>query len=245
LRCIHQHPPAPWSYPRHTTSRSSPLILRGELLLGRGRHRAPTSHSAGHLLATAKIYGTRPSGSAAAILVAAVAFGVRASVDAGDQTGGPAAVPPTSGPSPTATVPGVSTGRLAEAADHPIALQLRNLQVLGEIAVEQNSTIVFPAQFLDSARAASLRDRRKGRPRGRTDGAGAGSRVAGRRPRRRGLLRAGSAPRLPCAWSRLPTPLVARAGLRVFCVVLRSVGLCRARGETRDAGHPRYEGRSR
>jgi hypothetical protein len=46
--------------------------------------------------------------------------------------------------------------RLAEAADviadHPIALQLRNLQVLGEIAVEKNSTIVFPAQFPDSAR---------------------------------------------------------------------------------------------
>jgi hypothetical protein len=50
----------------------------------------------------------------------------------------------------------LSAGRLAEAADviadHPIALQLRNLQVLGEIAVEKNSTIVFPAQFLDSAR---------------------------------------------------------------------------------------------
>jgi regulator of protease activity HflC (stomatin/prohibitin superfamily) len=51
----------------------------------------------------------------------------------------------------------LSAGKLAEAADviaaHPIALQLRNLQVLGEIAVEKNSTIVFPAQFLDSARA--------------------------------------------------------------------------------------------
>jgi len=53
----------------------------------------------------------------------------------------------------------LSAGKLAEAADviaqHPIALQLRNLQVLGEIAVEKNSTIVFPAQFLDSARALS------------------------------------------------------------------------------------------
>jgi regulator of protease activity HflC (stomatin/prohibitin superfamily) len=53
----------------------------------------------------------------------------------------------------------LSAGRLAEAADvmadHPIALQLRNLQVLGEIAVEKNSTIVFPAQFLESARAAA------------------------------------------------------------------------------------------
>ncbi|GAB3979341.1 slipin family protein [Actinoallomurus acanthiterrae] len=53
----------------------------------------------------------------------------------------------------------LSAGRLAEAADviadHPVALQLRNLQVLGEIAVEKNSTIVFPAQFLDSTRALS------------------------------------------------------------------------------------------
>ena len=50
----------------------------------------------------------------------------------------------------------LSAGKLAEAADvindHPIALQLRNLQVLGEIAVERNSTIVFPAQFIDSVR---------------------------------------------------------------------------------------------
>lgn len=47
-----------------------------------------------------------------------------------------------------------SAGKLGEAADiiasHPIALQLRNLQVLAEIAVEKNSTILFPAQFLDS-----------------------------------------------------------------------------------------------
>jgi regulator of protease activity HflC (stomatin/prohibitin superfamily) len=46
----------------------------------------------------------------------------------------------------------LSADRLADAADvmarHPIALQLRNLQVLGEIAVEKNSTIVFPAQFM-------------------------------------------------------------------------------------------------
>ncbi len=51
----------------------------------------------------------------------------------------------------------LSAGKLAEAADviaaHPVALQLRNLQVLGEIAVERNSTIVFPAQFLDRVRA--------------------------------------------------------------------------------------------
>ncbi|MHC1557868.1 slipin family protein [Actinomycetospora sp. C-140] len=50
----------------------------------------------------------------------------------------------------------LSAGKLAEAADviaaHPISLQLRNLQVLSEIAIERNSTIVFPAQFLDSVR---------------------------------------------------------------------------------------------
>ena len=33
---------------------------------------------------------------------------------------------------------------------HPIALQLRNLQVLTEIAAEKNSTIIFPAQFMDT-----------------------------------------------------------------------------------------------
>ncbi|MEE1767456.1 slipin family protein [Streptomyces sp. JV185] len=51
----------------------------------------------------------------------------------------------------------LSANRLAEAADvisdHPIALQLRNLQILAEIAAEKNSTIVFPAQFLESVRA--------------------------------------------------------------------------------------------
>jgi len=51
----------------------------------------------------------------------------------------------------------LSVGKLAEAADvivaHPIALQLRNLQVLAEVAIEKNSTIIFPAQFMDSVRA--------------------------------------------------------------------------------------------
>jgi regulator of protease activity HflC (stomatin/prohibitin superfamily) len=51
----------------------------------------------------------------------------------------------------------LSVGKLAEAADviadHPIALQLRNLQILAEIAIEKNSTIVFPAQFMPSVRA--------------------------------------------------------------------------------------------
>jgi regulator of protease activity HflC (stomatin/prohibitin superfamily) len=48
----------------------------------------------------------------------------------------------------------LSAQKLGEAADiigqHPIALQLRNLQTLTEIATEKNSTIVFPAQFMDT-----------------------------------------------------------------------------------------------
>jgi regulator of protease activity HflC (stomatin/prohibitin superfamily) len=51
----------------------------------------------------------------------------------------------------------LSATKLGEAADiiaaHPIALQLRNLQVLSDIAVEKNSTIVFPAQFMDTVRS--------------------------------------------------------------------------------------------
>jgi regulator of protease activity HflC (stomatin/prohibitin superfamily) len=47
-----------------------------------------------------------------------------------------------------------SADKLGQAADiiaaHPIALQLRNLQVLSEIAVEKNSTIIFPSQFMDT-----------------------------------------------------------------------------------------------
>lgn len=50
----------------------------------------------------------------------------------------------------------MSATKLGEAADiiskHPVALQLRNLQVLSEIAVEKNSTIVFPAQFMDTVK---------------------------------------------------------------------------------------------
>lgn len=48
----------------------------------------------------------------------------------------------------------LSSTKLGQAADiiskHPIALQLRNLQVLGEIAVEKNSTIIFPNQFMST-----------------------------------------------------------------------------------------------
>jgi len=51
----------------------------------------------------------------------------------------------------------LSAAKLGEAADiiaaHPIALQLRNLQVLSDIAVEKNSTIVFPSQFMDTIRS--------------------------------------------------------------------------------------------
>jgi regulator of protease activity HflC (stomatin/prohibitin superfamily) len=53
----------------------------------------------------------------------------------------------------------LSAGKLAEAADiiakSPVALQLRNLQILAEIAVEKNSTIVFPAQMFDSLHGLS------------------------------------------------------------------------------------------
>lgn len=54
----------------------------------------------------------------------------------------------------------LSAGKLSEAADiiqkHPIALQLRNLQVLLEISAEKNSTIIFPNQFM-----ATLQDLRR------------------------------------------------------------------------------------
>jgi len=59
----------------------------------------------------------------------------------------------------------LSAGRLAEAADviadHPVALQLRNLQILAEIAAEKNSTIFFPAQLLDSAARSPASSRRR------------------------------------------------------------------------------------
>jgi len=48
----------------------------------------------------------------------------------------------------------LSAKKLGEAADviaaHPIALQLRNLQVLTDVAQEKNSTIIFPSQFMDT-----------------------------------------------------------------------------------------------
>lgn len=48
--------------------------------------------------------------------------------------------------------------KLGEAADiisvHPVALQLRTLQTMAEIAVEKNSTIIFPAQFMTTVSEA-------------------------------------------------------------------------------------------
>ena len=39
-------------------------------------------------------------------------------------------------------------------AQHPVALQLRTLQTMSEIATEKNSTIIFPAQFMTTVREA-------------------------------------------------------------------------------------------
>ena len=48
----------------------------------------------------------------------------------------------------------LAAGRLAEAADvmleHPLALQLRNLQTLLEIAVDKNSTVIFPSPLMST-----------------------------------------------------------------------------------------------
>jgi regulator of protease activity HflC (stomatin/prohibitin superfamily) len=48
--------------------------------------------------------------------------------------------------------------KLGEAADiitaHPVALQLRTLQTMAEIATEKNSTIIFPAQFMTNVQEA-------------------------------------------------------------------------------------------
>ena len=48
--------------------------------------------------------------------------------------------------------------KLGQAADiianHPVALQLRTLQTMAEIAIEKNSTIIFPAQFMTTVKEA-------------------------------------------------------------------------------------------
>jgi regulator of protease activity HflC (stomatin/prohibitin superfamily) len=49
--------------------------------------------------------------------------------------------------------------KLGQAADintqHPVALQLRTLQTMAEIATEKNSTIIFPAQFMTTVQEAT------------------------------------------------------------------------------------------
>jgi len=46
-------------------------------------------------------------------------------------------------------------GQAAEIiAAHPVALQLRTLQTMAEIATEKNSTIIFPAQFMTTVKEA-------------------------------------------------------------------------------------------
>jgi regulator of protease activity HflC (stomatin/prohibitin superfamily) len=46
-------------------------------------------------------------------------------------------------------------GQAAEIiAKHPVALQLRTLQTMAEIATEKNSTIIFPAQFMTTVKEA-------------------------------------------------------------------------------------------
>ncbi len=48
----------------------------------------------------------------------------------------------------------LAAGELARASDvmlaHPLALQLRNLQTIAEVAVDKNSTVVFPAPLMST-----------------------------------------------------------------------------------------------
>ena len=48
----------------------------------------------------------------------------------------------------------LAAGELGRASDvmmaHPLALQLRNLQTLVEVAVDKNSTVVFPAPLMST-----------------------------------------------------------------------------------------------
>ncbi len=59
--------------------------------------------------------------------------------------------------------------KLGEAADiitaHPVALQLRTLQTMAEIATEKNSTIIFPAQFMSTVQEALTTLKRDAEPR--------------------------------------------------------------------------------
>ena len=63
--------------------------------------------------------------------------------------------------------------KLGEAADiisqHPVALQLRTLQTMSEIATEKNSTIIFPAQFMTTVQEAISMIRQDSRADSRSD----------------------------------------------------------------------------
>jgi len=71
----------------------------------------------------------------------------------------------------------LAAGELATASDvmmaHPLALQLRNLQTLVEVAVDKNSTVVFPAPLMSTiAELATFLERESkaaGQPAARPD----------------------------------------------------------------------------
>jgi len=71
----------------------------------------------------------------------------------------------------------LAAGELANASDvmmaHPLALQLRNLQTLLEVAVDKNSTVVFPAPLMSTiAELAAFLERESkavGKPSARLD----------------------------------------------------------------------------
>src|ERR1700733_3507006 len=83
----------------------------------------------------------------------------------------------------------LAAGELGQAADvmaaHPLALQLRNLQTLVEVAVDKNSTIVFPAPLMSTiAELGTFRERESGAvrehpsPAGQSAGSGNGELMA-------------------------------------------------------------------
>jgi regulator of protease activity HflC (stomatin/prohibitin superfamily) len=83
----------------------------------------------------------------------------------------------------------LAAGELATASDvmmaHPLALQLRNLQTLVEVAVEKNSTIVFPAPLMSTiAELGTFLERESGAagerpsPAGQSAGSGNGELMA-------------------------------------------------------------------
>ena len=83
----------------------------------------------------------------------------------------------------------LAAGELAIASDvmmaHPLALQLRNLHTLVEVAVEKNSTIVFPAPLMSTiAELGTFLERESGAvrehpsPAGQSAGSGNGELMA-------------------------------------------------------------------